>query len=339
MMMRRVVRLLAKLPAAHPFEFPDGPWVSRGTGASNQIPGQNFTHRIKVQTGVTGVAPEPKWRSLLQDLYGDILKLCRKLPEDAPYRLLLEEVHTRFLDVLETTDDYQVMERVCGMGPVELMIHQGVRDLELLDKYIAEEWWKPLPAAEQIAEIEEYSKSIDGRVGKAPGLLGRMYEEMQRSIHAVHPDIQLWRLLREHYPMLKGSSVASGSPPAEWTSSRSVLEWQKVLDGVNATTTEARAPLLKYYALESQLFQVAWETRHPTYRVSKAPWVRELFLTITPEDFRRAVEQSEYLEREFQVFPLDDVPQPLRGAIESWAAALPKERRIRRTVDPFTDSA
>eukprot|EP00999_Lentomonas_sp_LEN2_P003008 NODE_865_length_1147_cov_108.657843_g823_i0.p1 GENE.NODE_865_length_1147_cov_108.657843_g823_i0~~NODE_865_length_1147_cov_108.657843_g823_i0.p1 ORF type:complete len:333 (-),score=23.47 NODE_865_length_1147_cov_108.657843_g823_i0:54-1052(-) len=304
----------------------DKPYNSYDWGMGEAANPKGFTHRMKAHSGVPGCPVDPGWRPLLIELYEDILVLCKQLPADAPFRIVMEEVHTKWLDIVTSTDDYQVVEQAIGFGPVEFLLQQGCRDIDVMERYIQDGWWKAPDSLEQVKQIEEYSKSVDGRVGRSPGVFGQLQQDMVRSVHAVHPDVRVWRILVEQYPNLRGSSVATGAAPSAWLNSRTLDEWQKVLDTVLADKPqEEQNSLIKLLATESQYYQLAYELKHPRYRVEKAPWVRELMLSTTAEDFQEHVANHEYLQRHLPRFNLHQVPDNLRDV---WADQLSYEQAL-----------
>jgi len=249
----------------------------------------------------------------------------------------MEEVHNKFLGIVTQNRDFRVVEKLVGMGPVELMMQQACMDIELLQEYIKRKWWEAPSTIEVLNDIDEYSKSVDGRPGQASGIMGRVHTEMQRSLHPVHPDLRVWRLLKEVYPNLKGASAAAHAPPTEWSQSRTLEQWDHVLKGLhNSKNKELQQKLTLRLAVESQLFQLAWEVKHPPYRVEKAPWVREVLLTCTPAMLQEILQEHPYLRQHLQLFPVQDLPKDHAATWKAWISQLPESERIRRSPDPFT---
>lgn len=71
-------------------------------------------------------------RRKLKELYIHTLEFLKELPEDAGYRILVEEL-TRFrLKVIETTEDYREIEKTIGYGQVEDLIEAAKNEIILI---------------------------------------------------------------------------------------------------------------------------------------------------------------------------------------------------------------
>lgn len=71
-------------------------------------------------------------RRKLKELYIHTLEILKELPEDAGYRILVEEM-TRFrLKTVESNEDHAQIEKIIGFGMMEELIHAAKNEILLI---------------------------------------------------------------------------------------------------------------------------------------------------------------------------------------------------------------
>ncbi|KAI4460799.1 nadh-ubiquinone oxidoreductase 13 kd-b subunit [Holotrichia oblita] len=99
---------------------------------------------IKKTTGLTGLAVAINPHHTLGVLYGKILRVLQKMPEEAAYRRYTEQVIKERADILSSTSDVGQVEEKINCGQVEELIVQAENELLLSRKMLSWKPWEPL---------------------------------------------------------------------------------------------------------------------------------------------------------------------------------------------------
>ncbi|XP_050425229.1 NADH dehydrogenase [ubiquinone] 1 alpha subcomplex subunit 5 [Adelges cooleyi] len=107
---------------------------------------------LKKTTGLTGlnVARNPQYT--LNVLYGKILRIIRKMPEDASYRNYTEKIVTDRAKIVQESKTVEEIEKKINCGQAEELIVQAENELVLSRKMLAFKPWEPIiarPSLEQ----------------------------------------------------------------------------------------------------------------------------------------------------------------------------------------------
>ena len=100
---------------------------------------------MKVSTGLTGLPVHPDGATALRMLYGKILRVLDRMPEEAAYRQYTASIIGERLEIVQTHgDDLGTLEAKINCGQVEELIQQAEQELFLARKM--EKWqpWEPL---------------------------------------------------------------------------------------------------------------------------------------------------------------------------------------------------
>ncbi|CAI5716791.1 unnamed protein product [Hyaloperonospora brassicae] len=103
----------------------------------------------KTSTGLVGLSVNPNARQDLVKLYRRTLDELKILPPEAKnYRNAVEQITNFRLNVVETNDDENVIERTINCGQLEELIEQAEDELSVIPVYIEHKLWEsPIEAA------------------------------------------------------------------------------------------------------------------------------------------------------------------------------------------------
>lgn len=94
-------------------------------------------------------------RRKLKELYVYTLEYLKDLPEDAGYRIIVEEL-TRFrLKVVESTEDHSEIEQKIGYGYMEELIEAAKNEITLIGIMKHEKPWEPRQLDEMDFKLSE----------------------------------------------------------------------------------------------------------------------------------------------------------------------------------------
>ncbi|XP_024080360.1 NADH dehydrogenase [ubiquinone] 1 alpha subcomplex subunit 5-like [Cimex lectularius] len=98
----------------------------------------------KKTTGLTGLAVSANPRHTLLTLYGKILRVLAKMPDDAAYRKYTEELISHRMSIVTKAEDPCEIEEKIGCGQVEEIIVQAENELKLARNFLGWKAWEPL---------------------------------------------------------------------------------------------------------------------------------------------------------------------------------------------------
>uniref|UniRef100_A0A6M2DDF6 Putative ubiquinone oxidoreductase ndufa5/b13 subunit n=1 Tax=Xenopsylla cheopis TaxID=163159 RepID=A0A6M2DDF6_XENCH len=98
----------------------------------------------KATTGLTGLNVAKNPHHTLGVLYGKILRVLQKMPEDAAYKKYTKTIVTERATIVANTVDIPTIEEKIGCGQVEELIVQAENELVLARKMLAWKPWEPL---------------------------------------------------------------------------------------------------------------------------------------------------------------------------------------------------
>ncbi|CAG9136780.1 hypothetical protein JYU34_003247 [Plutella xylostella] len=101
---------------------------------------------IKRTTGLMGLAVASNPHHTLGALYGKILRVLAKMPEEAVYRKYTETIVRERAAVLQKTKDVNEIEKMVNCGQAEELIIQAENELNLARKMLNWKPWEPLVA-------------------------------------------------------------------------------------------------------------------------------------------------------------------------------------------------
>ena len=98
----------------------------------------------RVFTGLAGLPVCTEPHRELAKWYGRILRLTAKLPKDSGYRIATERIINERKHIVETTPNYEDVERKIGEGLCEELIEQAKMEVELVNTMLEHKPWEPL---------------------------------------------------------------------------------------------------------------------------------------------------------------------------------------------------
>lgn len=104
------------------------------------VPVTRTGNRVTFIQGYEPVEPLGKAKSILEDLYGQILTALEQVPKEAGYRVLVEATTKDRLRIVQEGKTYEEIEEKIGTGLVEELIEQAQDELKLIPDIVA---WKP----------------------------------------------------------------------------------------------------------------------------------------------------------------------------------------------------
>ncbi|KAH7491547.1 hypothetical protein PRIC1_003042 [Phytophthora ramorum] len=104
----------------------------------------------KTSTGLVGLKVNPNARQDLIKIYRRTLEEVKILPPEAKnYRKVVEQITNFRLNVVESNEDEDVIERKINCGQLEELIEQAEDELSIFPVYIEHKLWEsPVEAAE-----------------------------------------------------------------------------------------------------------------------------------------------------------------------------------------------
>lgn len=104
----------------------------------------------KTSTGLAGLKVNPNARQDLINIYRRTLEEVKLLPPEAKnYRNAVEQFTKFRLNVVETNEDEEVIERKINCGQLEELIEQAEDELTVIPVYIEHKLWESPVEAEQ----------------------------------------------------------------------------------------------------------------------------------------------------------------------------------------------
>jgi len=98
-------------------------------------------NKIKPTTGIVGLPVVENWREVLISLYKQTLRDIQIVPAEAEYRTVVESFTKHRLEVVEKSDDYEVVENTLKSGQVEELIEQAKDELSLIPEIVEFKPW------------------------------------------------------------------------------------------------------------------------------------------------------------------------------------------------------
>jgi NADH dehydrogenase (ubiquinone) 1 alpha subcomplex subunit 5 len=98
----------------------------------------------KTTTRINGLLVHPKPKEALISIYKNTLAECKEMPGDAAYRLSVEAITSKRLQIVESAKDVREMEIKLEAGQIEEIIVQADDELKLARKMKMWKPWEPL---------------------------------------------------------------------------------------------------------------------------------------------------------------------------------------------------
>lgn len=90
--------------------------------------------RVKITTGITGLAADHNVRGKLLNVYQETVDKCKKAPLGmTEYNASVMQLSQKRIDVINQIDDVEEIEKVIDMGEAEELLDQAYSELHLFD--------------------------------------------------------------------------------------------------------------------------------------------------------------------------------------------------------------